>query len=320
MASQLPTRDSLVVLTYHRIGDAKNDPYDPGIFSATGDQFNEQISYLKRNHLLVTLEEAMAFVDGATKEKTRRCRVLITFDDGYLDNYETAFPILRSQGVQGVFFLCTSLVGSSYVPWWDQIAYVVKTAQRHRFPLRYPTDLDVDLDEKGLREGLHCIFNLYKTHENVEPERFIRELKEAAGGKDLPAESRRYLNWDEAREMISGGMAIGAHTHSHRMLSKLEREEQRKELAESRAILGEQLGIKPDALAYPFGSVSAFSEQTQQLVKETGYRAAFSDHGGTNREGTMRRYNLKRVPVASQSWARFRVRADICRVTGSFWP
>ena len=105
LIGQLPERDLLLVLNYHRIGNRNDDPFDPAVFSATCDQFSEQISYVKRNLSLVTLEEALAFVDGTIKERTSRCRVLLTFDDGYLDNYEVAFPILRSHGVQGVFFL-----------------------------------------------------------------------------------------------------------------------------------------------------------------------------------------------------------------------
>jgi peptidoglycan/xylan/chitin deacetylase (PgdA/CDA1 family) len=321
MLSQLPARDSLLVLTYHRIGNHEEDPWDPGVFSATGDEFDEQISFLKRKHWLVTLEEALAFIDGTIKEKARRFRVLITFDDGYLDNYKIAFPILRSHGVQGVFFLCTNLVGSGFVPWWDHIAFLVKTARHRRFSLSYPAGLDVDVDRKGLRASLRSILDMYEMAKNTDPERFIRELGEATRGRDLPAESRRYLNWDEAREMINGGMAIGAHSHSHPRLSKLEPEEQRRELAQSRVILGEQLGIKADVFAYPFGSVTAFTEQTQRLAQETGYRAAFSYYGGVaNKLGTIERYNLKRVPVAGQSWERFWVQTGICRLTGSFWP
>src|SRR5580698_9924038 len=105
LLGQLPERDLLLVLNYHRIGNSDDGPFDPRMFSATGEQLNEQISYLKRRVSLITLEEALAFVDGTTREKTRRCRVLITFDDGYLDNYEVAFPILRTHGVQGAFFL-----------------------------------------------------------------------------------------------------------------------------------------------------------------------------------------------------------------------
>src|ERR1039457_607585 len=94
LLGQLPERDLLLVLNYHRIGNADGDLFaHPGLFS-TSDQLSDHISYLKRHVSLVTLDEALAFVDGTIHEKTRRCRVLITFDDGYLDNYEVACPIL----------------------------------------------------------------------------------------------------------------------------------------------------------------------------------------------------------------------------------
>src|ERR1017187_5683180 len=78
LLGQLPPRDSLLVLNYHRIGNPDEDPFDPGVFSATGESFNEQIAYLKRHVSMVTLQEAQAFVDGTLKEKTPRCRALIT--------------------------------------------------------------------------------------------------------------------------------------------------------------------------------------------------------------------------------------------------
>ena len=65
----LPARDSLLVLNYHRIGNAEEDLFDPGVFSATAEQFNDQIAYLKRRLSLVTLDEALAFIDGTEKEK-----------------------------------------------------------------------------------------------------------------------------------------------------------------------------------------------------------------------------------------------------------
>jgi peptidoglycan/xylan/chitin deacetylase (PgdA/CDA1 family) len=317
---KLPERDLLLVLNYHRIGNSDDDLFDPGVFSATEDQLYEQISYLKRHVSLVTLQEAVAFVEGTISDKTKRCRVLITFDDGYRDNYELAFPILRSHGVQAVFFIVTSLVGSCYVPWWDHIAYVIKTARQRQFCLRYPADLAVDVDKNGITKSLRDVLSFYKRPENTDAARFIRELGEEAKGNDLPETIRRFLNWDEAREMTSGGMAIGSHTHSHHVLSQLETDQQRLELAQSRALLREQLGIEAEALAYPVGAPSSFSDQTQRLAHEVGYRAAFSFHGGTNQHGMMRRYDLKRVGIGDQSWCRFRVQAVICKLTGNYWP
>jgi len=316
----LPARDLLLVLNYHRIGNAAEDPFDPGVFSATGDELDQQISYLKRHVHLVTLEDAQAFADGTVREKTPRCRVLITFDDGYLDNYQVAFPILRSHGVQGVFFLATSMVGSGFVPWWDHIAFLVKTARERRFSLRYPAGLAVDLDANGMTKSLRDVLSLYKRPENGDPDRFIRELKEESKGEDLPGTLRRFLGWEEAREMIRGGMAIGSHTHSHHVLSQLGAVEQRRELTQSRALLGENLGVETDALAYPVGATSSFSAQTQQLAREAGYRVAFSFHGGANLQRGTSAYDVKRIGVGDQSWPRFRVQSAVCRSTGNYWP
>ena len=320
LLGQLPERNSLLVLNYHRIGNRDQDLFDPEVFSATGEELSNQIAYLKRHVSVVTLEEALAFVDGKINEKSARCRVLITFDDGYLDNYEVAFPVLRSHGVQGVFFLTTSLVGSCYVPWWDLIAYLLKSSRRCRFSLGYPAELTVDLDKNGMDESLRNVLNLYKRPENTDAARFISELRDELNGNDVPGTTRRFLDWNEAREMVTGGMAIGSHTMSHDVLSQLSKDQQREELSQSRALLTTQLGVDVDTLAYPVGAATSFSEQTQQIAEEVGYRAAFSFYGGTNRPKMTRRFDVRRIGIGGQSWPRFRVQATVCKLTAKFWP
>ena len=320
LLSMLPERDSLTVLTYHRIGNADKDLFDPGVFSATGEELNDQIAYLKRHVSLVSLDEALGFLDGSLKETARRCRVLITFDDGYLDNYEIAFPILRSHGVQGVFFLVTGMVGSCLVPWWDHIAYLVKTARRRSFSLRYPAQLSVDIDRSGLTKSLNAILKLYKSPDNCDSERFIGELKEKTNGDVLPAMQRRFLSWDEAREMIASGMAIGSHTHSHYVLSQLQPDQQHEELSESRAMLSEKLGVQVEVLAYPVGARTSFTDLTEMTARDAGYRAAFSFYGGTNLPGEATPYDLRRIAMTSPSLSRMRVQSAVCKSTGNYWP
>jgi peptidoglycan/xylan/chitin deacetylase (PgdA/CDA1 family) len=320
LLSNLPPRDMLLVLAYHRIGNPAEDQFDPAVFSATADEFDRHVGTLKRRASLVTLEEAVSFIDGSAREKTRRCRVLMTFDDGYLDNYQTVYPILSSHGAQGVFFLVTGMVGSCEVPWWDRTAYLVKTARRRKFVLRYPAELAVDIDRDGVAASTQAILWSYKNPANSDPDRFLRELAEAADSEALPQPARRFLNWDEAREMSRGGMAIGSHTHSHHVLSQLELDRQRDELSKSRAILKEQLGLEPAALAYPVGHTSSFSRQTQEIAAELGYRAAFSHYGGTNLPGKTTPFDVRRSKVGTQSESLFRVQTAVCRATGKFWP
>lgn len=319
LLSHAPPKDMLLVLNYHRIGQRESDLFDPGVFSATGEQFDRQLAYLKRRVELVSLEEALLYVEGKSGGG-RHCRALITFDDGYLDNYLTAYPILRSHNVQGVFFLVSTMVGSAAIPWWDHIAYLVKTAKNRRFSLQYPAELDVHLERDGLDVSLRSILRLYKRAENTDSTRFIHELAEASRGEDLPPAERRFLNWDEARAMQQGGMAFGSHTYSHPVLSQLSPGEQLNELQKSRSIMSDELARPIDVLAYPVGATTSFTTETQQAARDAGYRAAFSFYGGTNYKGSTSPYDVKRIAIDDSSSTRFQVQTSIARISGRYWP
>lgn len=319
LLNALPARDTLLVLTYHRIGSLHDDQFGPGVFSATPEQFDTHVSYLKRHLSLITLDEAIAFVHGTLKERTPRCRVLITFDDGYLDNYQIAFPILRSHGAQGVFFLVTTMIGGSAVPWWDHIAFLISTARKPRFSLRYPTDLAVDIGQNGAMKSIWHVSELYRSPATLDRDRFLRELHEAAESDNIAPTQRRFLNWEEAREMIKGGMAIGSHTHSHPVLSQIPPDQQHLELAQSRALLSQTLDVNVDSIAYPYGTPECFSGQTQSITRDAGYRIGFSFYGGTNPLAATTPFDVKRLSVDGDL-IRFRVQAAVCRRTGKFWP
>jgi hypothetical protein len=212
------------------------------------------------------------------------------------------------------------MVGSCALPWWDRIAYLVKTARKRQFSLRYPAKLSVDLDEICLEKSLTAILKLYKLPNNSNPEQFMRELVEASDSDEPPGTLRRFLNWDEAREMIAGGMEIGSHTDSHQVLSQLEPELQRQEIAGSRELILNRLGVKAKTLAYPVGHKVSFTEQTRIIAQESGYRCAFSHYGGANIQGKIDPYDVRRTKIVVQSRQRFQARSAVGRFTGLFWP
>lgn len=313
----LPKRNLLSVLNYHRIGDPDNALYDPGVYSATPEELDEQIGYLKKYMRIVTLDEVIAMVEKRTP--LRGPCALITFDDGYRDNYGLAFPILRSHGVQGVFFLPTAYIGSAKVPWWDAIAYIVRNSARGQFTLTYPSIMEFDLGKQPFSDLLRRLLATYKTP-GVEGDRFISGLEQACQVTRPREDAERcFLNWEEAAEMVRAGMAIGGHTHQHELLSKLPVEEQYLEVTESRRIICEKLGITVQALAYPVGSRTSFSPDTVSVLKRADYRVAFSFYGGMNLASTLDRFDIRRIGVDNQIPARFRWQTVVGAVTAKSW-
>jgi peptidoglycan/xylan/chitin deacetylase (PgdA/CDA1 family) len=313
----LPRQRVLMVLNYHRIGNACESQYDPGVFSATAEEFDRQIVYLKRRFHMATLDEAVAMARGETPLRTS---VLITFDDGYLDNYSLAFPVLRSHHLQGAFFLPTSFIGTNHVPWWDRIAYIIKKSRRDIVRLQYPERIEFDLRRSGVDNVITKILQLFKKSSMKLHDRFFRDLETACETSAPPPNAERcFMNWREAREMQEGGMAFGSHTQTHEILSKLSVERQREEVRLSRAILEMQLCGHIDVLAYPVGGRNTFTLETIEAVKSSGYRAAFSFYGGFNRLGEIQPFNICRVNVGPQSHSRFRLKMALGVLTGTYW-
>jgi peptidoglycan/xylan/chitin deacetylase (PgdA/CDA1 family) len=315
LAERLPQQDCLIVLNYHRIGDRDASAYDPGVFDGTPEALDEHLGFVKKRFRCVGLEEALAFAEGRTS--WRGAGVLVTFDDGYLDNYHAAFPCLQAHGIQGLFFLPTSFIATGEAPWWDRIAYMVKNSRRRQFSIGYPAPAEFDLDAEGLDRVLLRLFRTHKAPATTDGARLLAAIAEATGSGEVPRE-RLFFNWDEARRMLAGGMAFGSHTHTHALLAKLTREQQTEEMALSKRLIEQNLGIRCETLAYPYGLESSFTAETMETARETGYRAAFSYYGGVNRPGATAPRNIYRQPIA-ETRARFRMRTLMAAVAGTYY-
>ena len=220
----------------------------------------------------------------------------ITFDDGYLDNYAQAFPVFKSHDATATFFLITTYVGTPTVPWWDEIAYLIRSTSAPSLKLTFPFPETIELDEDR-ETSIRAVLRRFKLPENHDYDGFLSELR-AQTYSSVPQPQRRFLSWDEAREMKAGGMEIGSHTRTHRLLSQLTPEEQFQELSESKAEMERELGGKVGSFAYPVGTRDAFTPVTEELARTAGYAMCFAFHGGINRPGHIRPMHLSRTTPA----------------------
>jgi peptidoglycan/xylan/chitin deacetylase (PgdA/CDA1 family) len=309
MLESVLRRDALLVLNYHRIGNAEETPYDSGTFGPTAEQFDWELRYLKSRFNCVAFEEALAMMTGKAPV---RSSLLITFDDGYLDNYQTAFPLLRTHGLQATFFLPTDFITTQRLPWWDTIAYIVKHSRKDSFKIQYPRPAEFKVDRKRPSATVFEVLRFCSENSTTDYAPLIDELETACDcARPSGSIERCFLNWDEAREMQAAGMTFGSHTHMHEVLSGLTPERQYSELAESRAILERELGRPVDVLAYPVGRPYTFNHETQAALDRAGYRAAFSFYGGANFRGNVNRLDIRREDCYSPSTDLFRLQTTL---------
>jgi len=304
----LPGRGSLLILNYHRVGDPRSTPYDSALYSCSTEEFDWQLAWLKKRFPIVNLHEALDIVHG--RSKPSRTSILLTFDDGYRDNFAEAFPVLRKHNLSATFFLPTFFVGSHSLPWWDEIAFMVKLAKGERLTLTYPENEEFDLTIPDRLTTVFQVLRSFKRAPVVETERFLRELETATGVKRPGEDAERcFLNWDEAREMQAAGMCFGSHTHTHELLARLPYERQVEELRISRQILEAELDREIDTLSYPRGRPSSFSEETFAALRETNYKTAFSFYTGVNKPGSINPLDVLREAVEEmESRSLFRLR------------
>ncbi|HXA53290.1 MAG TPA: polysaccharide deacetylase family protein [Solirubrobacteraceae bacterium] len=267
----------VLVLTHHRVGDPRGLPWDPSVWSASAEQLDRQLGTLAR-HAEVIDPGALP----AAMHAGRGRRVLITFDDGYRDNYELAFPLLRRHGLTAAFFLATGFLDEPRAPWWDEIAWMLDHA-----------------DPAAPRPSRAALIARYKTLPAGAGERLLEELAATLRSGRCPAAQAagQWMTWQMARELRDAGMAIGGHTVTHPVLASLSRERQREEIAVCARRLREELGVPMRLFAYPVGSRDSFTSVTQGLLRECGVELAFSYYGGFARPSRWQSLDVPRVHV-----------------------
>lgn len=297
LVERLARRPGLLVLTYHRVGDPAGQPYYGPVASATAGTLEAELRALRRTHRVVSADEVVARADFGFRFDGPSA--LVTFDDGYRDNFEVALPVLKALGVPATFFLPTDFLRSPRLPWWDHVAYVVHKTTVPVLRLDWPEPVAIDLARTPRAEAVARVVGAYLGHQVSDERRFRAELEDRAGvvadgagvGRDL------FVTWDQARALDAAGMSVGSHSVTHRNLARLGEDEQRSELVESKRILEAEMGREVTTLAYPYGWPGTFDGVTRRLAREAGYRAAFSSLEGVNRPGETDPYAVRRLGV-----------------------
>jgi len=287
--------NGLVVFNYHRLGNPAGSPFDRALFSAGQKEFEQQVRFLKKNYDVLRVAD----LDQALSRRGR-C-VMLTFDDGYRDNYELAFPVLKQLQVPATFFITSGFIDGTPVAWWDEIAWMVRHSPENG-PLR-KTELWPALSLASVQDrevAIQALLRSYKRLSSDQTTPFLEELAAAtaSGRCSRQLASHLWMNWDMIREMDRGGMDLGGHTVSHPVLANTSVEVQHAEITGSKRRIEEEIGHAITAFSYPVGHAQSFTAETKQILQAAGYQWAFSFSGGFQPMGSADGFDLPRIAVS----------------------
>ena len=260
-------RNSLAVLCYHRVldaGDPARTRTHPALITSTR-AFEEQMRIITDLFEPVTLTEALRWLDGHCGIPRRA--VLLTFDDGWSDNYTNALPIMDRLGVPGVVFLATGLIGTNERQWADA-AYESMAAHAGLDAASRELDRLKHMSSRLARSALDC--------------GVTRRLAQPPN-----------LDWPQVREMAAHGFEFGSHTRSHIILPCESNDDVLDELRASAEDIEMRIGCAPTAFAYPDGQ---YDRRATRLVEQSGHRCALTiDEGLVTRKSA--RFALPRLSI-----------------------
>ncbi|MCG6155813.1 polysaccharide deacetylase family protein [Rubinisphaera margarita] len=290
----LPSWSGLLVVNYHRIGARESCPFDGNLYSATAERLERQVQQYQRHADVVGIDDLETIVAGRPGK-----HILITFDDGYRDNYDLAFPVLKQAGVPATFFIATGFIDRPHVAWWDEIAWIIRNAKVSSLAAGRWFECGLQIDSNDPRAAVGRAVQTYWQLQGPATEDFMNDLaREAGTGRCGPEQARNlWMDWDMVRELDAEGFDIGGHTVSHPVLARQETSVQREEIFGSMRRLTEELGKSPKAFSYPVGQPDMFTEETKQLVREAGYTFAFSFYGQYDPMTATDRFNIPRCAI-----------------------
>ena len=293
-------RRDLRILAYHRVRDVEDAgvfDFDLNLISASPEQFREQMLLVRRHYDPMSFHDLIAAIN--TGRPLPAQPLIVTFDDGYEDNYSVAFPILRELGVPATFFVSTGHIdnGAPYVYDW-LVHSLCRTTAARLDVVELGIDQALPAELAGRRELADELLFGLKALDACTQTAIISRLENAWNMPQPRTHAEcRPMTWDQLREMRAAGMEIGSHGVSHRILAKLQPHEMVAEIRDSKQSLEHELGVPAEVISYPVGGSGAYDEAVIAAAKDAGYRMACNYLTGVNRIPSMPYHALRRLHV-----------------------
>lgn len=290
-----------VMLLYHRV--VPRDLLDqvcsvPQIVTPL-DDFEAQLDFLADQYHILSMSE---FEKTWKERRVMPLRTaVITFDDGWEDNYLYAFPALKQKGAPATIFLSTANIGTSQAFWQEQVWHLLKV-WHHRVRAG---EIDADearqlppslkaalLSPNPEHEALLLIENL-KVSDDHTRSALLEDLAGKLQSPSFPSHANGFMNWEQVRKMHAAGIEFGSHADTHRLLTSLSLHDVAGEVRKSKQLMENMLGASVTTFAYPNGN---YNSGVIKQLQSAGYRLAATTKRGLNTAWT-NPFELRRINI-----------------------
>lgn len=290
----------MLVLCYHKICNLDRDWN--GI-ETSPDTFCRQMEYIHRTYGFASSEEL-------TDDKNDK-RVVLTFDDGFEDNYTNALPIIQMYRIPALFFIVTETIDTQRETWCNELIRMILEGREYLDEFRFSDNGEMKLFPT---ETVEQRLDLYRYFRNIMPglnsekrNEIFHLLEEWVGSERLCRRTtHRMMSGKQIRD-LSGkeNILIGCHTVSHPSLGLLTEEQQRYEILQSKRTLEEIIGKPADQFAYPFGGINDYNVTTMDILESYNFKRAYSTT--FKRKNRLRSdFEIPRVCISEMSMEAFK--------------
>jgi len=236
------------------------------------------MEYLKQNYNVLPVSTALEWADKGIQSK--KPIALVTFDDGYKNNFLWAYPVMKDLGLPFTIFVVTDHIDSQKLFWFDEIIMLIQAERRSYFDLRswglgvfaFPVS-----DQEMRWSSIQDLLEKLKTVDSGMRREIIAEV---SGHDTINKEiSKEFLvlGSHDLRELVSSGLVeVGSHTDGHEILTVLDAKRVHATISRSIDILESLIGLKMRYFSYPNGD---FNDSTKDIVAKCGLQAAFITGG-----------------------------------------
>lgn len=285
-----------MVLMYHRVvpdHQKKKDGIQSGMY-VSPDTFLKHIRFLQEHFEIIPLSGFSALDNANSVKQKPFCAV--TFDDGWLDFFQNAYPVLKAERVPATIFLPTNYIGGEKWFWTDRLSFLLMNYKKNGNALSSNPVINSIENIKGdFETRLEAAIGMMKDHRSEDIENVLNELS-ARWQVDSKFNRRAFLSWEEVNEMKESGLvSYGSHTANHSILTTLIPDEIKEELESSKETLISKGVVDPSFIpfCYPNGN---HNTQIAEMIKDSGYNLAVTTKNGWNEFGA-NPFTLKRIGI-----------------------